>query len=58
MASSNKSYPHIAWAIGHIIVFLATSYTLLSLVIVPYTTKSYYLAYSGAIVSWGIVVVS
>ncbi|GAA5920903.1 hypothetical protein JCM5296_003849 [Sporobolomyces johnsonii] len=51
------SYPHYAWAVGHALVLVGTVYTLLGLVTFSGRSKSYYLAYAGAIVSWGIVVV-
>ncbi|GAA5827598.1 hypothetical protein JCM3770_005939 [Rhodotorula araucariae] len=50
------SYPHYAWAGGHFVVLLGTLYTLLGLVTFNARSKSYYLAYAGALVSWGIVV--
>ncbi|GAA5976697.1 hypothetical protein JCM21900_000275 [Sporobolomyces salmonicolor] len=50
------SYPHYAWAVGHALVLVGTVYTLLGLVTFSGRSKSYYLAYAGAIVSWGIVV--
>ncbi|GJN88219.1 hypothetical protein Rhopal_001184-T1 [Rhodotorula paludigena] len=50
------SYPHYAWAAGHFLVLLGTIHTLLGLVTFSSRSKSYYLAYGGAILSWGIVV--
>ncbi|GAA6033397.1 hypothetical protein JCM8097_006731 [Rhodosporidiobolus ruineniae] len=50
------SYPHYAWAAGHALVLLGSVYTLLGLVTFSARYKSYYLAYAGALTSWGIVV--
>ncbi|TNY18379.1 hypothetical protein DMC30DRAFT_418872 [Rhodotorula diobovata] len=50
------SYPHYAWAGGHFVVLAGTLYSLLGLVTLSQRPKSYYLAYGGALVSWGIVV--
>ncbi|GAA5836447.1 hypothetical protein JCM11251_007082 [Rhodosporidiobolus azoricus] len=53
---AKPSYPHYAWAAGHALVLLGSVYSLLGLVTFSSRTKSYYLAYAGALVSWGIVV--
>jgi hypothetical protein len=45
-------------SVGHVTVLLGTIYTLLGLVTFSSRSKSYYLSYTGAIISWGIVVVS
>ncbi|GAA5885966.1 hypothetical protein JCM16303_003045 [Sporobolomyces ruberrimus] len=50
------SYPHYAWAVGHGLVLLGTIHTFLGFITLSFRSKSYYLAYAGAIVSWGIVV--
>ncbi|GAA5913380.1 uncharacterized protein JCM6883_003058 [Sporobolomyces salmoneus] len=50
------SYPHYAWAVGHGLVLLGTLHTFLGFVTLSFRSKSYYLAYAGAILSWGIVV--
>ncbi|BGP22458.1 hypothetical protein Rt10032_c07g3080 [Rhodotorula toruloides] len=50
------SYPHYAWAFGHALVLVGTIHTLLGVVTFSGRSKSYYLAYGGALVSWGIVV--
>ncbi|GAA5944148.1 uncharacterized protein JCM15063_000161 [Sporobolomyces koalae] len=50
------SYPHYAWAVGHALVLLGTIHTFLGFITFSFRSKSYYLAYAGAIVSWGIVV--
>ncbi|GAA5845936.1 hypothetical protein JCM3766R1_000865 [Sporobolomyces carnicolor] len=50
------SYPHYAWAVGHGLVLLGTIHTFLGFVTLSFRSKSYYLAYAGAILSWGIVV--
>lgn len=43
---------------GHLTVLLGTVYTLIGLVTFSSRSKSYYISYTGAILSWGIVVVS
>lgn len=43
--------------VGHILVLFGTLYTLFGLVTFSTRSRSYYLSYAGAIVSWGIVVV-
>lgn len=59
MPPAKQSYPHLVWAAGHALVILGTLYTLLHLFSgSSLKSKSYYIAYGGAIVSWGIVVVS
>ncbi|GAA6020165.1 hypothetical protein JCM11491_005551 [Sporobolomyces phaffii] len=50
------SYPHYAWAVGHGLVLLGTIHTFLGFITLSFRSKSYYVAYAGAIVSWGIVV--
>ncbi|GAA5903079.1 hypothetical protein JCM6882_006961 [Rhodosporidiobolus microsporus] len=50
------SYPHYAWAAGHALVLLGSVHTFLGLITLSTRSKSYYLAYAGALVSWGIVV--
>ncbi|GAA5822274.1 hypothetical protein JCM10212_004280 [Sporobolomyces blumeae] len=50
------SYPHYAWAVGHALVLFGTIHTFLGFVTLSFRSKSYYLAYAGAILSWGIVV--
>ncbi|GAA6003395.1 hypothetical protein JCM10207_000313 [Rhodosporidiobolus poonsookiae] len=50
------SYPHYAWAFGHALVLSGSLYSLLGLLTFASRSKSYYLAYAGALVSWGIVV--
>ncbi|BGP18843.1 hypothetical protein JCM10213_003498 [Rhodosporidiobolus nylandii] len=50
------SYPHYAWAAGHGLVLLGSLHTLLGMITFSARYKSYYLAYAGALVSWGIVV--
>ncbi|GAA5991598.1 hypothetical protein JCM5350_002628 [Sporobolomyces pararoseus] len=50
------SYPHYAWAVGHGLVLLGTIHTFLGFITLSFRSKSYYLAYAGAIISWGIVV--
>ncbi|GAA5917806.1 hypothetical protein JCM8208_002406 [Rhodotorula glutinis] len=50
------SYPHYAWAGGHFVVLLGTIYSLLGLVTFSSRPKAYSLAYTGALLSWGIVV--
>ncbi|KAK4700982.1 6-phosphogluconolactonase, partial [Phenoliferia sp. Uapishka_3] len=56
MSGRTVSLPHYAWAAGHIVVLAGTIYTLLGLVTFSARSKSYYLSYGGAILSWGIVV--
>ncbi|SCZ92429.1 BZ3500_MvSof-1268-A1-R1_Chr5-2g07848 [Microbotryum saponariae] len=55
-AARSVSIPHYAWAGGHALVLAGTIYTLIGLVTFQSRSKSYYLSYLGAIVSWGIVV--
>jgi hypothetical protein len=43
--------------VGHALVLAGTIHTLLGVVTFSGRSKSYYLAYGGALVSWGIVVV-
>ncbi|GAA5979798.1 hypothetical protein JCM11641_002697 [Rhodosporidiobolus odoratus] len=50
------SYPHYAWAGGHFIVLASSLYTFLGLITFSTRDKSYYVAYAGALISWGIVV--
>jgi len=52
----SMSIPHYAWAAGHGLVLLTSLYALLGVVTFKPHPYSYKLAYSGAVVSWGIVV--
>ena len=44
--------------VGHALVLFGTIHTLLGFITLSFRSRSYYIAYAGAIVSWGIVVVS
>ncbi|EGG09591.1 uncharacterized protein MELLADRAFT_95878 [Melampsora larici-populina 98AG31] len=57
-ASSSKrmSYMHLAWSLGHILVLLSTIWTFLGALFFKSRSTSYYIACSGAILSWSIVV--
>ncbi|KAM0749625.1 hypothetical protein T439DRAFT_326505 [Meredithblackwellia eburnea MCA 4105] len=56
MANTRTSYPHYAWAFGHFLVLLGTAYTLIGMLTWYSRPKAYRLSYTGAILSWGIVV--
>ncbi|GAA97703.1 uncharacterized protein L969DRAFT_68040 [Mixia osmundae IAM 14324] len=57
MAKSSTSAPHTVWAAGHALVLVSTLTILLGLITFNgRSSRAYYLAYSGALVSWGIVV--
>ncbi|GAA5872564.1 hypothetical protein JCM8547_006944 [Rhodosporidiobolus lusitaniae] len=53
---AKTSIMHNAWAAGHAAVLLGSLSCFLGLLTFTTKTKSYSLAYAGAIVSWGIVV--
>ena len=54
---SPPTQAHPQRAGGHFVVLLGTIYSLLGLVTFSARPKSYSLAYTGALLSWGIVVV-
>jgi len=57
--SKSTSYAHYAWAFGHVMVLLGSIYCLYGIATFNYspkaTPRAYKIAYTGALMSWGIV---
>jgi Transmembrane protein 33/Nucleoporin POM33 len=59
MSTRAVSYPHLAWAAGHVLVLLGTvydAYTIVTTFGMSTSSRAYFIALAGAILSWGIVV--